>query len=313
MASLRALVGEPGRGAVVPYERVLLCLSAFYRARAELARANASDADDFSARARFAARMSDLSVKTVVKLVRQWEDTGELPVEQPGVRGAAAEAYERWASLPDAARGAVEAHIRQMVTTNERPFAYTRKVLQDFLDDEYDVHLSLRVCGRLLSRWGFEYGDYAREALGGSRPARMIAKQIHLVQLDAAMKRKDVLVYLDETYANVRLAVYRGYAPSDNRASASVPKGGLGDRLCYVNALGVKGLLLGNHSYKEGVWDLPPNGDTDVDPLLGGELMFEAKTGSGDYHGMQAPKARTTRPRTSPLPTPQGTLIMSSS
>jgi len=206
---LRALVGESGRGAVVPYERVLACLSAFYCARGELARAAAPDAGDLSARVRFAARMSDLSVKTVLRLVRQWEETGELPVEQPGVRGAAAEAYERWASLPDTARGAVEAHIRQMVTLNERPFAYTRKVLQDFLDDEYDVHLSLRVCGRLLARWGFEYGDYAREALGGSRPARMIAKQIHLVQLDAAIKRKDTLSTLTKRAPPRRLSWLR--------------------------------------------------------------------------------------------------------
>jgi len=95
-ARVRDLIGEPGRGVVVPYERVLLCLTAYYkasRARAELG----VDADvDDAARAKFASVMSDLSVKTVRKLVRQWEDTGELPVELPGVRGAAADAYERW-------------------------------------------------------------------------------------------------------------------------------------------------------------------------------------------------------------------------
>ena len=302
---VRDLIGAPGRGVVVPHERVLLCLTAYYKARGARLDVDAdADADD-AERAKFAAFMSDLSVKTVRKLVRQWEDTGELPVELPGVRGAAADAYERWARLPDDAHEAVKKHIMEVVTLNKSPFAYTRKVLQDFIDDMYDVQLSLRICGRLLFKWGFVYGELEREVLGGSRPARMIAKQIHLVQLDEAMKQKHVIIYLDETYANIRLAVYRGYAPSDNRASASVPKGGLGDRLCYVNAVGVKGLLAGKHQSKEGVWDLPPNGDTDVDPLFGGELMFEAKSGSGDYHGTYAPRARdaATQVRTSPPPT----------
>jgi transposase len=311
---MRDLIGAPGRGVVVPHERVLLCLTAYHkasRARAELG----VDADvDDAERAMFASVMSDLSVETVRKLVRQWEDTGELPVEQPGVRGAAADAYERWARLPDGAHEAVKKHITEVVTLNKNPFAYTRKVLQDFIDDTYDVQLSLRICGRLLFRWGFVYGELEREVLGGSRPARMIAKQIHLVQLDAAMKQGHVIVYLDETYANIRLAVYRGYAPSDNRASASVPKGGLGDRLCYVNAVGVKGLLAGNHSSKEGVWDLPPNGNTADDPLFGGELMFEAKSGSGDYHGTHAPRVQGSgRAHHRPSSPPQATLTARSS
>jgi len=290
---LRALVGEPGQGVVVPYERVLICLTAYYRAGGALKLADA-EADDRT-RARFAATVSDLSEKTVRALVRRWEDTGELPVEAPGVRGAAAAAYERWERLPDDARAAVERHVMQNVTVNQQPFSYTRQVLKVFLEDEYGADASLRVCGRLLFRWGFEYGDYAREQLGGSRPARMVAKQIHLVQLDNAIKKKHVIMCLDETYANIRLAYYRGYAPAGNRAAAAVPKcGGLGDRICYVNAVGEAGLLVGGHARNDesGAWTFPVNGDTQPDALFGGELMFEAASGAGDYHGAEPPRAR---------------------
>jgi len=311
---LRELIGEPGRGVVVPHERVLICLNAYYKASQLLPLD--WEVDDRQ-RISFAARASDLGEKTARKLVERWEKTGVLPVEEPGVRGAAADAYDRWERLPDEARADVERHIMQNVTLNERPFSYTRQVLRGFLEEEYGGDASLRVCGRLLYRWGFKYGDYRREALGGNRPARSIAKQIHLVQLDYAMKNKHAIVYVDETYANIRLAYYRGYAPAGNRAAAAVPKsGGLGDRICYVNAVGEAGLLVGNHARngESGAWDFPVNGNTDVDALFGAELMFEARSGSGDYHGElsdRAPRAPSCPALTRRAPSPPPCQVIS--
>jgi len=108
-ARMRSLIGEPGRGVVVPHKRVILCISVYYKAGRMLG----ADVDvDDAACANLASVASDLSVKTVRMLLRQWEDTGELPVELPGMRGAAADAYERWARLPDDAHEAVSTSQR---------------------------------------------------------------------------------------------------------------------------------------------------------------------------------------------------------
>ena len=284
---LDTYIGETGQGVPLTRERIILCLRGYYSADDLADTLRSPISVDSVARRRVATLLSGLSPKTVTKVIACWEQTGELALEVPGTRGASAAAYTRWDRLPADAELAVRAHLLDLVQVQQQPICYTRQVLQGFLEEKYGVAYSLRVCGRLMASWGYTYGDYGRQPLGGTSVARQIAKQIFLVQLDNCLKRKHVIYYQDESYANVRLAVYRGYGPADDHTASFVPKaGGLGQRLCFAQVLGYDGLLIGEHRFNADTgWALPANGDLDADPRFGAEIMFEAASGTGDYHG----------------------------
>ena len=140
-----------------------------------------------------------------------------------------------------------------------------------------------------MASWGYTYGEYGRQPLGGNSAARQIAKQIFLVQLANCLKRNHIMYYQDESYANVRLAVYRGYGPADNNTAFFVPKAcGLRQRLCFTcfsQVLGRGELLVSGPSFDADTgWTLQKNGNLDADSRNCAEIMFGAESGTVDYY-----------------------------
>jgi transposase len=224
-----------GRGVPVRHEESVRALVGYYSASKFAERLGITSGVTNAQRVACAELMSNLSHITIKKIVKQYERDRTIYAEPLGLRGAAADTYMRWERLPADAESRVRVHIYEKVTVNEEPFHYTRMVLRDFLQEEFDYECSIRVCGDLLSRWGYKYGKLGRTSLGANSVVRQIAKQIFIVQIDSAIKRNHVIIFSDESYINERLGAYMGYAPSDNHVSASVPThAGLGKRLCIV-------------------------------------------------------------------------------
>lgn len=103
---LEAALGERTRGAPVDIMRACMALGAYYIA---------SDAERLpfeprdlleGERVALACSVSSLSKNTVRKLVSDFEFWGEIVLEEPGTRGAGAEAYSRWARLVAGPAGA---------------------------------------------------------------------------------------------------------------------------------------------------------------------------------------------------------------
>jgi len=57
---------------------------------------------------------------------------------------------------------------------------------------------------------------------------RLLQKKIYIVQLDAAIKRGDEILWTDESYANVCLGFGRSYRPKDAPYAEFAKKAGAG-------------------------------------------------------------------------------------
>ena len=92
---------------------------------------------------------------------------------------------------------------------------------------------------------GFKHGKLHRLPRCENTAARRLQKDIYVLQLDAVLKRGDILLFTDESYVNVRLGFQYSYEPADSMFATWTPKGnGLGQRLLIIHMLGNEGLLV---------------------------------------------------------------------
>jgi hypothetical protein len=283
--NLDVFLGPIGDGVPVSRERACCALATFYVDENDPRLPLKDGSLTTSARYQLACLISGLSTNTVKKLVARYEFDGELGIEEPGRRGAGAASYSRWLAVPPDAEEKLKSFFEREVINNKTPTWVTRQVVQDFFRDQYDVDFSLFVISRILKTWGYAYGKLSRAPAGDATPARLLQKQIYVVQLDNAIKKGHIIYWSDESYANVRLAFSYSWGPIGRMHSQSVKEGGLGQRLCFVQVLGRDGLLVKTDAAGSPI--LPPAGDI-KNEFESGEMMFAAQKGAlskGDYHG----------------------------
>jgi transposase len=282
--ALDDLLGNTGKGVAATLERSVAALSSYYlneRADRLPAMFTSLAAAD---RVALACAVSGLSAMTVRRLVADFEDTESIVLED-GVRGAAAEAYLRWARPPDGSKEKLREYFEEQLITSTTPVWITRRVVQQWFKDEYELEFSVNVVGKILKAWGFKYGKLQRPPRGENTAARRLQKMTYVLQLDAALKRGDILLFTDESYANVRLGFQYSYGPADSMFAAWVPKGkGLGQRLCIIHVLGYEGLLVSKN--KDGSVYSPGLGAAFPEKPTAEMIFCATKDGSkGDYHG----------------------------
>ena len=282
--ALDELLGETGQGVSVTLERAIAALGAYYIKE---------DADRLPAiftglavadRIALAAAVSGLSAKTVRRLVADFEATESIMLED-GVRGAAAEAYLRWARPPEGSKEKLREYFEEQLINSTTPIWITRRVVQQWFKDTYALDFSNNVVGKILKAWGYKYGKLHRPPRGESTEARRLQKKIYVLQLDAALKRGDILLFTDESYANVRLGFQYSYGPADSMFATWTPKGkGLGQRLCIIHVLGYEGLLVSKNA--DGSVCSPGLGAGAPEKPTAEMIFCATKDGSqGDYHG----------------------------
>ncbi len=219
---------------------------------------------------------------TARKYAASFDEHGKIVPEDTSKRGAGSASYVGLIGRIDPD---VEAEIRADAEASLRekePLHVTRLLVQSEFMEKQDLYVSLKRAGKLLARWDFDHGEIDPLPGGAPNPARELKQEIFVLQVDRAIKAKHHLYCIDESYANVRLNHTRGYAKKGEMKAAWVKGGGLGQRLCFIHAIGEDGLLCG------------PDGNV-VSVALGdkattaptAELMFAAQKGgdTGDYHG----------------------------
>jgi hypothetical protein len=139
--ALDKLIGRTGQGVSVALERAIAALGAFYldehTDRLPPMFTGLAVAD----RVALAAAVSGLSAKTVRWLVKDFEDTESIMLEE-GVRGAAAEAYLRWARPPEGSKEKLRVYFEDQLINSTTPVWITRRVVQQWFKDEYELDFS---------------------------------------------------------------------------------------------------------------------------------------------------------------------------
>lgn len=272
-AALRAQLGEPSRGRVLGAMHSAAAIGAWLAAGGSGKGGRLS----LSARAEAAAEATGISVNTVEKIISTLLRTGALYAEDTSRRGHGSERYLDVSALTEAQREAVSAHVQAALKQPSRRPDVTRMAVQRFILAEFGVDWSVDRVGCLLGDLGFAYGELKRVAGGAPSPARVLQKRIYIIQLHDALAAGHILVWIDESYANVRMANGMGWAEKDGMAAASVTTDGPGDRLCFIHGISRYGLI-----GQVGVD--APYGSTD--PRATGYMIFPAqKGGKADYHG----------------------------
>jgi transposase len=136
--------------------------------------------------------------------------------------------------------------------------------LRRHLIDECEVDVPKTTLWRALNRWGFTYGQgRRRDSL--KEQDRVIRARREYLRLRRSNRGPDGLpkrpeIYLDETYINKNHSARFTWYPEEDGPWVNKPSG-VGPRMIIVHAISRDG------------W------------VQGGELVFQAKKRTGDYHG----------------------------
>lgn len=279
-------LGLTGKGARVTLARVAMALGAYFVdsgatgmsafMKSELSNGN---------RVSLASEVSGLCPRTVRDIVAKFEFTGTIKLEADGTRGSAAASYECWPHPPEGAQEALKVFFDEMLIENAKtPVWITCKVVQQFMHDRYMLNFSPTTTSRILKAWGYSYGPLTRLPRGERTVGRMMQKRLVTLQMDDALKRGSTLIFMDQSYANERLGWANSWGPADSMHAAWVPKGGLGQRLCFIHALSRDGLLVARD--KDGNVIPEPLGVGPREFSSAGMFFPATKTGKDvDYHG----------------------------
>ena len=136
--------------------------------------------------------------------------------------------------------------------------------VKDHLSDGHDVIIPKTTLWRALSRWGFTFGEGRRRDSLKEQDYVIRARRSYLRRKRTNRKKDGALIqpeiYIDETYINKNYSRRQTWYLDEDGPWVNKPSG-VGPRLIIVHAV-----------TKDG-W------------VKGGELVFEAKKRTGDYHG----------------------------
>lgn len=201
-------------------------------------------------RLRQAVAASGLSLPTVRTIVDHFLDERELLVEDTALRGAGAPRSDRW-ELPAGIEDATRQWVTAQLNADDEPQWTTRLALQAYFRETWHVVMSRKRAGVLAAKWGLEYGTIGKSAKGACSPERLLMRQIYALQIADAVKKGWELVFTDESFANARLHVAKGYHVAGEAHAKEAPTG-LGARLCWLHAFLKTGLLCQYFDIPEG-------------------------------------------------------------
>jgi hypothetical protein len=161
--ALDKLIGRTGQGVSVTLERAIAALGAFYFDKPTDRLPPMFTGLAVADRVALAAAVSGLSAKTVRWLVKDFEDTESIMLEE-GVRGAAAEAYLRWARPPEGSKGKAARVLRG--PAGQHYHARLDHAPRRAAVVQGRVRAGLLQVGKILKAWGFKYGKLTRPPRG---------------------------------------------------------------------------------------------------------------------------------------------------
>lgn len=202
------------------------------------------------------ARCLDIGRRTVERVLSEYNKNGEhLPQLSAKARG----------KPPLKVSGdllpAIRHHVRSMNLQGQH---ISVRNVRGWLLQQFDIDLPVMTLWRTLQRVGFVYGKSQRRSTLKEQDYVIAARRRYLREkrsnrrADGTLKRPEV--YLDETYLNKNHSNDNTWYVGEDGAWVNKPSG-KGPRLIIVHAI-----------TKDGWVD-------------GAQLVFQAKTSTGDYHG----------------------------
>ena len=278
--ALKDYVGTGGRGRPATEVQVLLALKGamIWRWDNEL---EVTDREPtLRDRVEAGAALSGLTADTVCTKLYNFLNTGNIPIEDTSLRGAGAANYPAQAPLPADMETTIKEWVRESLEDRDAPLWITRLSIQKKIEEISGVHCSFRRITRLAKQWGLQYQKLLPMMTDGQTPVSLLQRRIYIYRLRRAYTEGSPVVYMDQSYSNLRNKGQMGFAPIDAPYSVFARKGGLGPRLCFQHMVdGTTGLLGASFSPS-------PLGDIDT-RCRNAEVMFRAdgKSSQGDYHG----------------------------
>lgn len=268
-------MGARGHGEKLTELQAAVTIAAFLLYRSDGTLVAPSLAHSAAAKARVAALLTGRSAKAAEAQWVKFKAQGRLVLEVPGARGPK-RAHE--AELL-ALEATVKEHVRRVLLQQGVPGWVTRRSLQTLLREATGVHAGLPAISRLCKAWGLAYGRLRRPPAAAT-PKRLLQRDVAVCQLRRALAEGHTVLSADESFCNEResreFSLHPVGAPFAAFARAS--GSGLGRRLCFIQALGLRGLA--------GVpADLRAVVGSIAAPEPHCEMMFAAQQGVGDYHG----------------------------
>lgn len=202
------------------------------------------------------ARCLDVGRRTVERVLSEYNRNGRIPV------GVSTKARGK---PPLKVSGDLVPHIRHHVRSmNLQGQHISVRNVRSWLLQQFDIDVPVMTLWRTLQRVGFVYGKNQRHSTLKEQDYVIAARRRYLREkrsnrrADGTLKRAEV--YLDETYLNKNHSNDNTWYFGDDGAWVNKPSG-KGPRLIILHAI-----------TKEG-W------------VQGAKLVFQAKSGTGDYHG----------------------------
>ena len=222
------------------------------------------------------ALLSGLGKTKVRSVWLHFKETRELYLEEPFARGPGPLSKEEELHIEDQ----IQAWVRTELMASDEPAWITRQNVKDKVRELTGYDLSFEYIGLLCHQWGLDYGRL------GSPPhavslLRKIKRRLHVLVLASLISTANYDIYdADQSYIGVRdthmMSFYISAEPWGKFGSTR-KSGAQGDRLCFMHAIGPKGMA--------GAADTCASlGDT-TSPEPNCWMAFAAIKKIGDYHG----------------------------
>ncbi len=155
----------------------------------------------------------------------------------------------------------IRSHVRSLNMSGQH---VSIRILHFWIKEELETEIPVMTLWRTLLRIGMIYGDSKRRSILKEQDyvinarRKYLREKIHNRNSDGSLKRPEV--YLDETFLNKNHSSDKTWFDSDDGPWVNKPSG-KGPRLIILNAITNNGWIKGTN------------------------LVFQAKTCTGDYHG----------------------------
>jgi hypothetical protein len=233
-----------------------------------------------SDRVKAGAALSGLNADTVSAKVYNFLNTGNIPIEDTSLRGAGAANYPAQAPLPPDIEEIIKEWVDDLLSNTESPKWITRLTIQNKIRELTGVHCSYRRITRLAAKWGLAYQKLVPQTTEGQSAVSLLQRRIYLQRLRNAYQNGWEVVYMDQSYSNMRCKAQMSFAPRDRPQSVFARKAGPGPRLCIQHVLDGRTGLLGA--------SFVPSTMGDIDSKSrNAEVLFRAdgRGNTEDYHG----------------------------
>jgi hypothetical protein len=280
-------LGATGRGKMVSAQRAHAAVGAYFAYDNDGKIVLPPEALDEDARLRAAASFSGLDLRTVKKVVGHFRAHREVVLEDTSQRGAGSANYHGPYTLAPGLEATLTAFLEDCRTSSVPEIVTMRRVRQFLLDHGVPA-VSNRRAGALVAKLGYKYQTCRRLNLSHGKGAALWFKRFFALQIDAAIKAKAELLSQDESYIGQDYQHSQSIVPIGNPRAAWIRPGRGGDRLCFSEIVGRRGLLVELKETRANVW-LPyahVTGDLIQDSKSAGRYFYANGAGkTGDYHG----------------------------